>query len=70
MNQWPRKPRNRAATGLSKLPVVADAGHGDATRFRLGLTQRGLPYGHFALNLCQPDLDAGQAIAVWQASYE
>src|SRR5215212_6844977 len=26
------------------LPVVADAGYGDATQFRLGLTERGLPY--------------------------
>jgi SRSO17 transposase len=30
--------------GLSTLPVVADAGYGDATAFRLGLAERGLPY--------------------------
>jgi SRSO17 transposase len=29
---------------LPKLPVAADAGYGDATEFRLGLEQRGLPY--------------------------
>jgi hypothetical protein len=30
--------------GLSKRPVVADAGYGDAAEFRLGLTERGLTY--------------------------
>jgi SRSO17 transposase len=30
--------------GLAKLPVAADAGYSDATEFRLGLEQRGLPY--------------------------
>jgi SRSO17 transposase len=30
--------------GLHKQPVVADAGYGDATEFRLGLVERGLPY--------------------------
>lgn len=30
--------------GLPKRPVVADAGYGDATGFRLGLTERGLSY--------------------------
>nr|WP_276326682.1 IS701 family transposase [Lentzea albidocapillata] len=30
--------------GQSKRPVVADAGYGDATEFRLGLTERGLTY--------------------------
>lgn len=30
--------------GLAKLPVVADAGYGDATLFRLGLEERGLDY--------------------------
>ena len=30
--------------GLPQRPVVADAGYGDATEFRLGLTQRGLTY--------------------------
>ena len=30
--------------GLSRRPVVADAGYGDITEFRLGLEQRGLPY--------------------------
>jgi SRSO17 transposase len=30
--------------GVPALPVVADAGYGDATEFRLGLTERGLPY--------------------------
>lgn len=30
--------------GLPRRPVVADAGYGDATEFRLGLTQRGLTY--------------------------
>ncbi|GAB3880043.1 hypothetical protein GCM10029964_088480 [Kibdelosporangium lantanae] len=30
--------------GLPKRPVVADAGYGDATEFRLGLTERGLTY--------------------------
>jgi len=30
--------------GTPTLPVVADAGYGDATQFRLGLTERGLPY--------------------------
>ncbi|USX54098.1 IS701 family transposase [Lentzea sp. HUAS12] len=30
--------------GLPDRPVVADAGYGDATEFRLGLTQRGLTY--------------------------
>jgi SRSO17 transposase len=29
---------------LPELPVVADAGYGDATGFRLGLTERGLAY--------------------------
>ncbi|WP_189317998.1 IS701 family transposase, partial [Streptomyces brasiliensis] len=29
---------------LPDLPVVADAGYGDATGFRLGLTERGLAY--------------------------
>ncbi|MFD7445793.1 transposase [Streptomyces sp. NPDC059909] len=29
---------------LPDLPVVADAGYGDATGFREGLTERGLPY--------------------------
>jgi SRSO17 transposase len=30
--------------GLPKLPVVSDSGYGDATRFRLGLAERGLSY--------------------------
>jgi SRSO17 transposase len=30
--------------GLPDRPVVADAGYGDATAFRLGLTERGLEY--------------------------
>jgi SRSO17 transposase len=30
--------------GLPARPVVADAGYGDATEFRLGLTERGLTY--------------------------
>lgn len=30
--------------GLSRHPVVADAGYGDTTEFRLGLEQRGLSY--------------------------
>lgn len=30
--------------GLAGLPVVADAGYGDTTEFRLGLDTRGLPY--------------------------
>lgn len=30
--------------GLPDRPVVADAGYGDATEFRLGLTERGLTY--------------------------
>ena len=30
--------------GLRRRPVVADAGYGDATEFRLGLEARGLPY--------------------------
>src|SRR5436305_14296694 len=30
--------------GLPQPPVVADAGYGDATEFRLGLTERGLTY--------------------------
>ena len=30
--------------GLPARPVVADAGYGDATEFRLGLQARGLPY--------------------------
>jgi hypothetical protein len=30
--------------GLPRLPVVADAGYGDATGFRLGLAERGLSY--------------------------
>ncbi|WP_410676136.1 transposase [Amycolatopsis sp. cmx-4-68] len=30
--------------GLPGRPVVADAGYGDATEFRLGLTERGLTY--------------------------
>jgi SRSO17 transposase len=30
--------------GLAPLPVVADSGYGDTTEFRLGLTERGLPY--------------------------
>ncbi|WP_434441924.1 IS701 family transposase [Lentzea sp. E54] len=30
--------------GLPQRPVVADAGYGDATEFRLGLTERGLAY--------------------------
>lgn len=30
--------------GLPSRPVVADAGYGDATEFRLGLTERGLTY--------------------------
>lgn len=33
-----------AGWGLSKRPVVADSGYGDAAQFRLGLTERGLPY--------------------------
>nr|WP_112265779.1 IS701 family transposase [Lentzea terrae] len=33
-----------AEWGLPARPVVADAGYGDATEFRLGLTQRGLTY--------------------------
>ncbi|WP_158854983.1 IS701 family transposase [Saccharothrix deserti] len=30
--------------GLPKRPVVGDSGYGDATEFRLGLTERGLDY--------------------------
>jgi SRSO17 transposase len=30
--------------GLPKLPVAADSGYGDCTRFRLGLAERGLRY--------------------------
>lgn len=30
--------------GLPKRPVVGDSGYGDATEFRLGLTERGLAY--------------------------
>jgi SRSO17 transposase len=30
--------------GLTRRPVVADAGYGDVTEFRLGLTERNLPY--------------------------
>ncbi|MFC5992972.1 IS701 family transposase [Pseudonocardia hispaniensis] len=30
--------------GLNRLPVVADAGYGDATAFRLGLDERGFSY--------------------------
>jgi len=30
--------------GLARRPVVADAGYGDVTEFRLGLTERGLSY--------------------------
>ncbi|HEX5114469.1 MAG TPA: IS701 family transposase [Pseudonocardiaceae bacterium] len=30
--------------GLPKRPVVGDSGYGDATEFRLGLTERGLSY--------------------------
>jgi SRSO17 transposase len=30
--------------GLPKRPVVGDSGYGDAAEFRLGLTDRGLPY--------------------------
>jgi SRSO17 transposase len=30
--------------GLDQLPVVADAGYGDATEFRLGLAERGFSY--------------------------
>jgi hypothetical protein len=30
--------------GLPPRPVVADAGYGDATEFRLGLDERGLSY--------------------------
>jgi hypothetical protein len=30
--------------GLGKRPVVADAGYGDTTEFRLGLDERGLSY--------------------------
>jgi SRSO17 transposase len=30
--------------GMPRRPVVADAGYGDATEFRLALTDRGLPY--------------------------
>jgi SRSO17 transposase len=33
-----------AGWGLARRPVVADAGYGDATKFRLGLTERGLTY--------------------------
>ncbi|GDY33939.1 hypothetical protein GTS_55720 [Gandjariella thermophila] len=33
-----------AEWGLPARPVVADAGYGDATEFRLGLTERGLVY--------------------------
>jgi SRSO17 transposase len=33
-----------AGWGLSKRPVVGDSGYGDAAQFRLGLTERGLPY--------------------------
>jgi DDE superfamily endonuclease len=33
---------------LPDLPVVADAGYGDATGFRLGLTERGLAAGRSA----------------------
>ncbi|SDP98968.1 DDE superfamily endonuclease [Lentzea jiangxiensis] len=32
------------AWSLPQRPVVADAGYGDATEFRLGLTERGLTY--------------------------
>ncbi|MFC4941992.1 IS701 family transposase [Pseudonocardia sp. GCM10023141] len=32
------------AWGLNRLPVVADAGYGDVTEFRLGLTARGYTY--------------------------
>ncbi|WSX06401.1 IS701 family transposase [Streptomyces sp. NBC_00987] len=34
----------RGKWGLPDLPVVADAGYGDATGFREGLTERGLAY--------------------------
>ncbi|WSX33228.1 IS701 family transposase (plasmid) [Streptomyces sp. NBC_00984] len=34
----------RGTWGLPDLPVVADAGYGDATGFREGLTERGLAY--------------------------
>jgi len=34
----------RGGWGLPDLPVVADAGYGDITEFRLGLTERNLPY--------------------------
>jgi SRSO17 transposase len=30
--------------GLARRPVVSDSGYGDATEFRLGLDERGLPY--------------------------
>src|SRR6266571_4011588 len=33
-----------AEWGLPKRPVVGDSGYGDATEFRLGLTERGLSY--------------------------
>lgn len=33
-----------AEWGLPQRPVVADAGYGVATEFRLGLTERGLTY--------------------------
>jgi SRSO17 transposase len=37
-------PTGGGGWGLPARPVVADAGYGDATEFRLGLTERGLPY--------------------------
>lgn len=33
-----------AGWGLPKRPVAGDSGYGDAAEFRLGLTERGLPY--------------------------
>ncbi len=35
---------NDGGWGLPRRPVVADAGYGDTTEFRLGLERRGLPY--------------------------
>ncbi|GAC1356181.1 MAG: hypothetical protein NVSMB4_17020 [Acidimicrobiales bacterium] len=37
-------PQDRGGWGLPDRPVVADAGYGDITGFRLGLTERGLSY--------------------------
>ena len=46
--------------GLPPRPVVADAGYGDATEFRLGLTERGLTY----VLAVRPDATAHPADAV------